>query len=129
MHEGSHLIRSAFEAGAGGYVTKREAAHSLPEAIRAVGAGTRYLSPRAAVAIEEPTPLDGLSGQQRKLYRLLGQGCANEEIARQLGISVRTLESYCARVIDKLGLQGVRELRQQAIRDTAVSEPSVGTNA
>lgn len=129
MHEGYHLIRSAFEAGAGGYVTKREAAHSLPEAIRAVGAGTRYLSPRAAVAIEEPTPLDGLSGQQRKLYRLLGQGCANEEIARQLGISVRTLESYCARVIDKLGLQGVRELRQQAIRDTAVSEPSVGTNA
>ena len=122
MHEGAQVIRNALEAGAGGYVTKREAAQSLAEAIRAVGAGSRYLSPRAAAAIEEPTPLDGLSGQQRQLYRLLGQGCANEEIARQLNISVRTLESYCARMIDKLGLQGVKELRQQAIRDARATE-------
>ena len=122
MHEGSHLIRSAFEAGAGGYVTKREAAHSLAEAIHAVGAGSRYLSPRAAAAFQEPTLLDGLSGQQRQLYRLLGQGCANEEIARQLNISVRTLESYYVRVMDKLGVQGVKELRQQAIRDARATE-------
>jgi len=122
MHEGSHLIRSAFEAGAGGYVTKREAAHSLAEAIHAVGAGSRYLSPRAAAAFHEPTLLDGLSGQQRQLYRLLGQGCANEEIARQLNISVRTLESYYVRVMDKLGVHGVKELRQQAIRDARAAE-------
>jgi len=128
MHEGAHVIRSALNAGAGGYVTKREAAHSLAEAIRAVCAGSRYLSPRAAAAFHEPTPLDGLSGQQRQLYRLLGQGCANEEIARQLTISVRTLESYCARMIDKLGVHGVKELRQRAIRDAVVSEPGAGTN-
>jgi DNA-binding NarL/FixJ family response regulator len=122
MHEGAQVIRRALDAGAGGYVTKREAAQSLAEAIRAVAEGSRYLSPRAAAAYQEPTPLEGLSGQQRQLYRLLGQGCANEEIARQLNISVRTLESYCARVIDKLGVQGVKELRQQAIRDARATE-------
>jgi len=122
MHEGAHMIRNALDAGAGGYVTKREAAHSLAEAIRAVGAGSRYLSPRAAAAVQESTPLDGLSGQQRQLYRLLGQGCTNEEIARQLNISMRTLESYYVRVIDKLGAQGVKELRQQAIRDARATE-------
>ena len=41
---------------------------------------------------------------------------SNEDIARQLGISVRTLESYCVRIMDKLGVQGVKELRRQAIR-------------
>ena len=117
MHEGPNAIRRALDAGAGGYVTKREAAESLATAIRAVLGGTRYLSPRAEAALQELTPLNGLSGQQRQIYRLLGQGAANEDIARQLGISVRTLESYCVRIMDKLGVQGVKELRRRAIRD------------
>lgn len=117
MHEGSTVIRRALDAGAGGYVTKREAAESLAAAIRAVLAGSRYLSPRAEAALRELTPLDGLSGQQQQIYRLLGQGASNEDIARQLGISVRTLESYCVRIMDKLGLQGVKEMRRRAIRD------------
>ena len=67
--------------------------------------------------MQELTPLDGLSGQQQQIYRLLGRGTPNEDIARQLGISVRTLESYCVRIMDKLGVQGVKELRRRAIRD------------
>lgn len=121
MHEESHVIRRALEAGAGGYVTKREAAESLATAIRAVLAGARYLSPRAEAALQELTPVDGLSGQQQKIYRLLGQGAANEDIARQLGISVRTLESYCVRIMDKLGTQGIKELRRRAIRAAVAS--------
>ena len=117
MHEGPNAIRRALDAGAGGYVTKREAAESLATAIRAVLAGSCYLSPRAAAALQELTPLDGLSGQQQQIYRLLGRGTPNEDIARQLGISVRTLESYCVRIMDKLGVQGVKELRRRAIRD------------
>ena len=125
MHEESHVIRRALEAGAGGYVTKREAAESLATAIRAVLAGARYLSPRAEAALQELTPVDGLSGQQQQIYRLLGQGAANEDIARQLGISVRTLESYCVRIMDKLGTQGVKELRRQAIRGALAAGPGV----
>ena len=117
MHESSTVIRRALEAGAGGYVTKREAAESLAVAIRAVLVGDRYLSPRAEAALRESPPLDVLSGQQQQIYRLLGQGASNEDIARQLGISVRTLESYCARILDKLGVQGIKDLRRQAIRD------------
>ena len=116
MHEGAQTIRHALDAGAGGYVTKREAAQSLLEAVRAVRSGSRYLSPRAAAALHALTPLDALSAQQRQIYRMLGRGCANEEIAARLDISVRTLESYCSRIMDKLGILGTKELRQLAIR-------------
>jgi DNA-binding CsgD family transcriptional regulator len=71
--------------------------------------------------LQELTPVDGLSGQQQQIYRLLGQGAANEDIARQLGISVRTLESYCVRIMDKLGTQGIKELRRRAIRAAVAS--------
>ncbi len=117
MHEGSNVIQRALDAGAGGYVTKREVAESLIDAIRAVLAGERYLSPRAEAALRELTPKDVLSGQQQQIYQLLGRGLSNTEIARQLNISVRTLESYCARILDKMRLQGIKELRRQAIRD------------
>lgn len=126
MHEGSNVIQRALDAGAGGYVTKREAAESLVAGIRAVLGGARYLSPRAEAALREISPLDSLSGQQLQIYRLLGQGLSNEDIARQVGISVRTLESYCTRILDKLGVPGVKELRRQAICDAGVSGPGVG---
>jgi DNA-binding NarL/FixJ family response regulator len=69
MHEGSTVIRRALDAGAAGYVTKREAAQSLLEAIRAVLAGDRYLSPRVMAALREMTPLDLGEGYQRKSDR------------------------------------------------------------
>lgn len=119
MHEGSTVIRRALDAGADGYVTKREAAQSLLEAIRSVLAGDRYLSPRVMAALREMTPLDALNGQQQRIFKLLGQGLDNADIARQLGISVRTLESYCVRITDKLGLQGIKELRRLAIHHSS----------
>ena len=119
MHEESNVIRRAMEAGANGYVTKSETASSLLNAVRALLAGARYLSPRVETALCESSSFESLSGQQRQIYRLLGQGCSNEEIAERLAISVRTLESYCVRIMDKLGAQGARELRRQAIRDAA----------
>lgn len=119
MHERADVIRQALDAGAAGYSTKREASNALLEGIRAVLEGTRYLSPRAG----ETTPLDALTGQQQQIYRLMGHGLPNDAIARQLGISVRTLESYCARMMDKLGVHGMKELRRRAIQDTASSLP------
>jgi DNA-binding NarL/FixJ family response regulator len=128
MHEGSTVIRRALDAGADGYVTKREAAQALLDAIKAVMAGSRFLSPRVEAALRELTTTEGLSGQQQQIYRLLGQGLSNEEIARQLAISVRTLESYCVRILDKLGLQGIRTLRRQAIRDAGTNGPGEGAS-
>jgi DNA-binding CsgD family transcriptional regulator len=62
-----------------------------------------------------------LNGQQQRIFKLLGQGLTNTEIARQLGISVRTLESYCVRITDKLSLQGIKELRRLAIHHSSGS--------
>jgi len=126
MHESPQVIQQALDAGAVGYVTKREASGSLLEAIRTVLAGERYLSLRAEKALGMATPVDMLTGQQIRIFQLMGQGLSNDDIARQLGISVRTLESYAARIMDKLSLQSMKELRQQAIRDTASSFPVSG---
>lgn len=122
MHEESARVTGALTAGAGGYVTKREVAQYLVEAVREVLAGKVYVSPRAAaglakrVANHSPGAL-AFSEQQRHVYRLLGEGACAGEIAAQLHVSPRTVESYCARMIEKLGLSGMKELRRQAIAD------------
>ena len=117
MHEGAQTVRRALEAGACGYVTKRDEAKALVEAVQTVCSGSRYLSSRTQAALQTSVSFDALNGQQREVYRLLGQGYCNKEIAGLLHISVRTLESYCSRIMDKLGVQGTKELRQLAIRE------------
>jgi len=117
MHDGSNIIRQALDAGAGGYVTKREASGSLLEAIRSVLQGTRYLSPRAERALQQSMPTAELTGQQQQIYQLMGRGLSNHDIAEQLNISVRTLESYCVRIMDKMSVSGMKELRRRAITD------------
>jgi DNA-binding CsgD family transcriptional regulator len=56
-----------------------------------------------------------LSERERQILLLLGRGCGNQEIGERLKLSVRTVESYCARAIEKLGLDGMKELRRHAI--------------
>lgn len=118
MHEDPAIVRRALSAGATGYVTKREAAHSLPDAIRAVMAGSTYVSSRAAAALAQEPAQQDLSPQQQELYDLLGQGFDAGEIAARLQVSPRTVESYCARLMDKLGMNGMngmKELRRHGI--------------
>ncbi len=122
MHEDGRRVESAFAAGARGYVTKREVHRVLVEAIGAVAAGRRFVSPRAAVALADrvvdaraDAACDGLSSQERQVYRFLGEGQGTTEIAAAMGISTRTVESYYARMLVKLGLGGMRELRHEAI--------------
>ncbi|HPM81124.1 MAG TPA: response regulator transcription factor [Candidatus Anammoximicrobium sp.] len=122
MHEEPSRVTGALAAGAAGYVTKREVAQYLVEAVREVLAGELYVSPRAAAGLAKRAAnraMDdaSLSEQQRHVYRLLGEGASTGEIAEQLHVSPRTVESYCARMIEKLGLAGMKELRRQAIAD------------
>ncbi|MBK1680749.1 response regulator transcription factor [Rhodocyclus tenuis] len=127
MHEDTGTIRQAFARGALGYVCKREASRVLLDAVREVLGGRCYLSPfvsekmaggspAAATAVRTP-PADGaLSEREGQIIELLGQGCGNQEIAEQLALSVRTVESYCARAIEKLSLAGMKDLRRYAIQ-------------
>jgi DNA-binding NarL/FixJ family response regulator len=117
MHEDAAVVRRVLAAGAAGYVTKREAAHSLVEAIKTVLDGRTYISPRAAEALARATAEPGLSDQQRQLYALLGQGFDTEEIAARLQVSPRTVETYCTRMMEKMSVTGMKELRRRAIAD------------
>lgn len=122
MHGDARRVSTAFAAGAQGYVSKRELHGVLVQAIREVAAGNRFVSPNAAAALAE-----GLSGlpaeeamlrlspKERAVYDLLGQGADTLDIASAMHISGHTVESYYARILMKLGLRGMHELRRQAI--------------
>jgi DNA-binding NarL/FixJ family response regulator len=124
MHEDPNMVRNAFAAGAAGYVTKREVASCLVEAVVDVLAGRQYVSPRAGVGLArhsagagQPAPVPDFSEQQQRVYEMLGDGLGPQEIAQTLNVSPRTVESYAARMIEKLDVGGMRELRRRAIAD------------
>ena len=122
MHDDARHVEDAFAAGAVGYVTKRESHGVLVEAIREVAKGHRFVSPNAAIALadhaaghQSHTGGRELSDQERQVYRLLGEGEGTIEIASAMGISARTVESYYARIMEKLNVEGMRDLRRNAI--------------
>lgn len=123
MHETPEIVGRAMRWGALGYVTKREKPKVLAEAVEAVLAGQRFLSPRAAQALAESAteaaPINeqkqSLSEREHQILKRLGQGDARQEIAAALGISSRTVETYCARLIQKSGLANMKALRKYAI--------------
>ena len=123
FREDADTIRRVFSLGAAGYVTKREVASVLLNAVREVLDGHRHMSPFVAqsladsvVATPQAVRESLLSEREQQIIDLLGQGCGNQEIGERLAISVRTVESYCSRACEKLGLSGMKELRRHAIQ-------------
>jgi DNA-binding NarL/FixJ family response regulator len=124
MHEDPDVIERAFNAGAMGYVTKRETADVLLDAVAAVLDGKRYISPRCALSIASRVVSGGktehdasLSEREKQVLRMLGNGESITEIAATLSIGSRTVESYLSRIMDKLKLDGMKELRRYAINN------------
>lgn len=123
MFEDAATIRKALHAGALGYVTKREMADCLLAAVASVLAGNRHLSPVAAQSLsadcpDQPVQTPVLSRREQQIVALIGRGLPNMEIAATLNISIKTVEAYCSRIMDKLDLHGMREIRQYAIRNS-----------
>jgi len=123
MHEDAGTIERTFTAGANGYVTKREMADVLLAALSDLQSGKRHVSPRAARSLadralssSEVVKVTLLSERERRILSMLGKGETNTDIAADLFISVRTVETYCARIIDKLELDGMKALRRYAIK-------------
>lgn len=118
--------RQALQAGAAGYVLKRADRQELATAIRATAAGERYVQPdvgaRLAVAAPERPPVDELTPREREVVSLLAQGMTNAEIAAELKLSVRTVESHRARIQHKLGVFGRSSLVRYA-RDHGLLAP------
>jgi two-component system, NarL family, response regulator NreC len=121
----AHLTR-LLQAGASGYVLKRAAADELLRAIQAVAAGSTYVDPtlagsllRRAAHPLSPDPdatSDPLSEREEEVLRRVAWGESNKEIAGKLGISTKTVETYKARITDKLGLRSRTEMVRYALR-------------
>jgi two-component system response regulator NreC len=110
--------REALSAGALGYVLKEAAESELVEAVRRAAVGDTYLNPRlgARVAAEPPAgPPDGLSEREVEVLRMIALGHTNTEIAEQLYLSVRTVETHRAHIQQKLRLASRAELVRYAL--------------
>ncbi len=113
MQSDPAFARKALQAGVLGYVLKEAADTELVEAVRAAAAGETYLQPAlgARLAAEpESTPADDLSEREIEVLRLIALGHTNPEIAEQLFLSVRTIESHRAHIQQKLRLNTRAEL-------------------
>ncbi|MGH9695333.1 MAG: LuxR C-terminal-related transcriptional regulator, partial [Bryobacteraceae bacterium] len=113
-------------AGANGYIMKQEATDNVLVAIRRIVHGEIYVSDRVAKrmllqfvshnTLPKRSPIDGLSDRELEVFRLIGQGHATRQIAEELHLSVKTVETYQAHLKDKLALRSGRELVQHAVR-------------
>jgi two-component system response regulator NreC len=123
-------VREAFEAGASGYVLEQGVDDDLVPAIREVSGGGRYVRPElgarlvaAETADQRRADDDPLSDREREVLRLLALGHTNQEIAKELFISVRTAEAHRAHIMQKLRLSSRAELVRYAL-DEGLLQPS-----
>src|SRR5204862_5892212 len=111
-------VREAMQAGASGYVLKEAADEELVKAIRLAASGQTYLQPAlgAKLAAEPEGPALELSDRESEVLRLIALGHTNAEIAEQLYLSVRTVESHRAHIQQKLRLTKRAELVKYALQ-------------
>jgi len=128
IHEDPVYLRQVLEAGGAGYVVKRAVDIELTGAIRAVARGERYVHPfmtdalvnialgKEEAAPKDPGDLGTLSRREREVLHLVAMGHSYQQIAERLCISVKTVETHRARVMEKLGLRSRADLVQYALR-------------
>ena len=123
MHGDSEHVYRALQAGARGYLLKESAGTLLVAALRAVYAGRRYLSESVNDMVmteylgfgHAVSPLSSLSQREREILQLVVEGVGNADVAKRLFISIKTVETYRSRLMQKLGIGNVPELVRFAI--------------
>lgn len=126
MHDEQLYAERALRAGAGGYVMKHEATSSIVRAIRTVAAGGIFVSEAVSARLLQrlaarggpggESPLGVLSNRELHVLELIGRGLGTREIAEMLHISIKTVESYRARLKEKMNLRSGIELTRFAVR-------------
>jgi two-component system response regulator NreC len=123
-HSDPSLLRAAFAAGASGYVVKDALEGELIDAIHEIAGGGSYVHPSLGaqlVAAEEEEAArartDPLTAREREVLRLLALGHTNQEVARALAISVRTVETHRTRIMHKLGIETRAALVRYALAE------------
>jgi DNA-binding NarL/FixJ family response regulator len=121
-HDEDQYVTESLRAGVKGYVLKSQVASDLVSAIQEVCRGSIYLSPSISHAVVDAylsktdVPVDPLSGRERQVLQLVGEGKSTKEVAAQLGVSVKTAESHRARLMRKLDIHETASLVRYAIR-------------
>ncbi|MBI1873218.1 MAG: response regulator transcription factor [Acidobacteria bacterium] len=127
MHPEEHFAIRVLRAGAAGYLTKSAAPEELVGAIRKVKNGGKYVSPKLAeqlaVVLEreaEGLPHERLTDREYQIMQLLASGKRVSEVADALALSVKTVSTHRARILEKMGLRNNAELTHYAIRNQLV---------
>ncbi len=127
MHEEETYVFRLLRAGASGYVLKRAAAQDLVQAVRAAARGESFLYPSVARKVLEDylkrveagegrERFDGLTEREKEILTLIAQGSSNQQIAQQLFVSIKTVQTHRAHILEKLNLHDRTELVRYAIR-------------
>ena len=126
MHDELVYAQRAFQAGARGYVNKRQTADEVVVALRRILAGGMYVNEAFTTEMasrlgrhrtgDSADAMTILSDRELEVFRLLAAGRVNSEIAEDLSVSLKTVQSYCARIKEKLNLRNATELLQAATR-------------
>jgi len=125
MHDEALFAERALKAGAKGYIMKQEAIEKMMEAIRKVINGEVYVSERVSATIVKKfidgkaesgrSPVEVLSNRELEVFQLIGQGFGTRQIAQELNVSIKTVESYRANIKEKLNLRNASELMRHAV--------------
>jgi two-component system, NarL family, response regulator NreC len=121
MHTGEHHVAAALRSGIRGYLLKSQAAEDLVHAIREVSRGQIFLSPEVSRMVVDgylsgAPAADPLAPREREVLQLVAEGKTSKEIAVQLGLSVKTAESYRTHIMEKLDIHETAGLVRYAIR-------------
>ncbi len=127
IHSKRRFVADMLSAGAAGYILKECLFDELVQAIQAVNAGGRYLSPRITDVVVDDyvkrlnggvdSPLASLSGREREVLQLVAEGRSTKQIAVELHVSTKTIEANRRQIMEKLDMHSVAELTKYAIRE------------
>ena len=124
LHDDSRFVTQMLDAGASGFLPKQGAVEELPFALKTVIAGNTYLSPAIAASVlthfrhgEGNSSGAELSVREREVLQSIAEGKSASEIAKELSLSVKTIESHRRNIMKKLDLYSVAELTKYAIKE------------
>jgi DNA-binding NarL/FixJ family response regulator len=127
MNTQDHHVAAALRAGIKAYLSKTEAADDLVHAIREVAEGRVFLSARVSRVVVDgylsgtSAASDPLAPRERQVLQLIAEGRTSKEIATEIGVSVKTAESYRAQIMQKLGIHETANLVRYAVRQGLVA--------
>jgi len=126
MHDDDAYVTEAIHAGAAGYLIKDCAVEELALALHAVARGDCYLSPSVSRKLAQAFKNGGssapmLTPRQMEILRQVAQGASSKEIARALGLSIKTVETHRAQIMERLGIRDVAGLVRYAVRSGLIT--------